>query len=74
MATIVVAIEIRGRGFAAKIAIDALIIDVELSLYIFGVFICGIRHFFNAGKNVVESRMNRQLAQWLFTLAQPHPI
>ena len=59
MSTIIVTTEVRGRGFTAKIAVDALVIDVELSLYILGVFICGVGHFFKAGKNVVESRMNR---------------
>ena len=59
MSTIVVTTEVRGRGFTAKIAVDALVIDVELSLYILGIFICGVGHFFKAGKNVGESRMNR---------------
>jgi hypothetical protein len=57
--TIIVATEVRGRGLTAKIAVDALVIDVELSLYILRVFICGVGHFFKAGKNVVEGRMNR---------------
>jgi hypothetical protein len=59
MSTIIVTTKVRGGGFTAKIAVDALVIDVELSLYILGVFICGVGHFFKAGKNVVESRMNR---------------
>ena len=58
MSTIIVTTKVRGGGFTAKIAVDALVIDVELSLYILGVFICGIGHFFKAGKNVVEGRMN----------------
>ena len=58
MSTIIVTTEVRGRGFTAKIAVDALVIDVELSLYILGIFICGVGHFFKAGKNVVEGRMN----------------
>src|SRR5438105_7371421 len=44
MATIVVAAEIRGRGFPAEIAVDALVIDVELSLDVFGILICDVRH------------------------------
>jgi hypothetical protein len=59
MPTIIVTTEVRGRGFTTKIAVDALVIDVELSLYVLGVFICGVGHFFKAGKNVVEGRMNR---------------
>jgi hypothetical protein len=42
---IIVATEIRRCGLTAKIAVDALVIDVELSIYIFGVFICGVGHF-----------------------------
>ena len=42
---IIVATEIRRCGFTAKIAVNALVIDVELSIYIFGVFICGVGHF-----------------------------
>jgi hypothetical protein len=45
MPTIIVATEVRGRGFTAKIAIDALVIDIEFSIYIFRIFICGIGHF-----------------------------
>jgi hypothetical protein len=43
--TIIVATEVRGRGFTAKVAVDALVIDVELSFDILGVFICGIGHY-----------------------------
>ncbi len=45
MPTIVVTTEVRGRGLTAKIAVDALVIDVELSFYILRVFICGVGHF-----------------------------
>ena len=45
--TIVVTTEVRGRGLTAKITVNALVIDVELSLYILGVFICGVGHFFS---------------------------
>jgi hypothetical protein len=44
MAAVVVALEIRGRGFAAQIAIDALVVDVELSGNVLGVFICYVSH------------------------------
>lgn len=58
MSAIIVTTEVRGRGLTAKIAVNALVIDVELSLYILGIFICSVGHF-KAGKNVVEGRMNR---------------
>jgi hypothetical protein len=44
MTTVIVAPEIRRRSFPAKIAVDALVIDVELSFDVFGVFICDVRH------------------------------
>jgi hypothetical protein len=46
MAAIVVPFEIGGRSFAAQIAVDALIVDVEFARYVFGVFVCGIGHDF----------------------------
>ena len=45
MPTIIVTTEVRRCGFAAKIAVDALVIDIELSIYIFGIFICGVGHY-----------------------------
>ena len=45
MAAVIVATEIRRSGFTAKVAIDALVIDIELSVDIFGIFICGVSHF-----------------------------
>jgi hypothetical protein len=47
MAAVVVPFEIGRRSFAAQVAIDALIIDVELARYVFGVFVCGIGHGFS---------------------------
>jgi hypothetical protein len=44
MATVIVPFEIGGRGFAAQIAIDALIVDIKLARYVFGVFVRGIGH------------------------------
>jgi hypothetical protein len=44
MATVIVALEIGRRGFAAQIAVDALVIDVEFARYVLGVFVCGIGH------------------------------
>jgi hypothetical protein len=45
MAAVIVATEVRGSGLTAKIAVDALVIDIELSVDIFGIFICGVSHF-----------------------------
>ena len=45
MPTIIVTTKVRGCGFTAKIAVDALVIDVELSFDILGIFICGVGHF-----------------------------
>ena len=53
MAAVVVPLEVRRRCFAAQITVDALVIDVELTGYVFGVFVCGIGHGFSR-KNEVE--------------------
>src|SRR5437867_6968149 len=42
VAAVIVSFEISRRGFAAQIAINALIIDVEFARYVFGVFVRGI--------------------------------
>ncbi len=55
MAAVVVALEICGRRLATEIAIDALVIDVEFSSYVFGIFVCRISHgysFENRKSNV----------------------
>jgi hypothetical protein len=41
---IVVAFEIRGGGFTAKIAIDALVIDKEFALDVIAVFVRCVCH------------------------------
>jgi hypothetical protein len=46
MATVIIPLEVCGRSFAAQIAVDALIIDVEFALYVLGVFVCGVSHGF----------------------------
>jgi hypothetical protein len=46
MTPVVVAFEIGGCRFAAQIAVDALIIDVECPRYVFGVFVRGVGHSF----------------------------
>jgi hypothetical protein len=53
MAAVVIALEIGRRSFTAQIAVDALIIDVEFSCYVFGVFIRGVSHSFS-GKSEFE--------------------
>jgi hypothetical protein len=50
MAAVIVALEIGGGSLAAQIAVDALLIDIELSGYVFGVFVCGVGHIFPAKK------------------------
>jgi hypothetical protein len=58
MAAVIISFEIGGRGFAAQIAVDALIIYVEFAGDIFGVFVCGIGHGFsvkNDGKGSEET-------------------
>ena len=60
MSAVVVPLEVRGRRFATKIAIDALIIDVEFPLYVFGIFVCDISHNALWGGFGLESRKIRR--------------
>jgi hypothetical protein len=53
MTAVVVAFETGGCRFAAQIAVDALIVDVELSRYVFGVFVCEVGHSFY-GKSGIQ--------------------
>jgi hypothetical protein len=53
MTPIVVAFKTGGCGFAAQIAVDALIIDVECPGYVFGVFVCDVGHSFY-GKSAIQ--------------------
>jgi hypothetical protein len=50
MAAVVVSFEIRRRGFTAQIAIDALIVDIELARYVFSVFVRDVGHGFSLKK------------------------
>lgn len=52
MTAVIVAFEIGGRGFTAKIAVDALLIDVELSGGVFGIFVRGVGHNFAREREV----------------------
>jgi hypothetical protein len=53
MTAVIVPFEIGRRGFAAQVAIDTLIIDIEFARYVFGVFVRDIGHGFFP-KNEVE--------------------
>ena len=44
VAAVLIAFEILRRSLAAKIAVDALIIDVIFSSYVFWIFICDVSH------------------------------
>ena len=44
IAAVVVALEVVGGGFAAEVAVDALVVDVELATGVFGVAICVVSH------------------------------
>jgi hypothetical protein len=41
---VVVALEVRGGGFPAQVAIDALVIDKEFALDVVAVFVCCVGH------------------------------
>ena len=70
MPTIIVTTEVRGGGFTTKIAVDALIVDVELSFDILGIFICGVGHFLK----LVKTSRKVGIDAMAFYHAQPHPI
>jgi len=53
MTPVVVAFETGRCRFATQIAVDALIVDVEFSCYVFGVFVCDLSHSFY-GKGEVQ--------------------
>jgi len=44
MTAVVVTLKIGGRSFAAQIAVDALIIDVEFARYVFSIFVRNVGH------------------------------
>jgi hypothetical protein len=41
---VVVALEIFRRGFAAQVAVNALVINVVFASGVFGIFVCGVSH------------------------------
>jgi len=53
MTPVVVAFETGGCRFAAQIAVDALIIDIEWPRYVLGVFVCDVGHSFY-GKSEIQ--------------------
>ena len=70
MAAIIVAAEIRRGRLTAKITVNALVVDVELSVYILGIFICGVGHFLK----LVKTSRKVGIDAMAFYHAQPHPI
>jgi hypothetical protein len=46
MTAVVVPLEIGGRSLAAQIAVDALLIDIELAGCVFGIFVGDVGHDF----------------------------
>jgi hypothetical protein len=42
--SVVVAFEIVGSGFAAEIAVNALIVHVKFAACVFGIFVCYVSH------------------------------
>jgi len=44
MTSVIVALEVRGGGFTAQVAIDALVIDIKFSRDIVAVFVCCVCH------------------------------
>jgi hypothetical protein len=69
MTPVVVAFETGGCRFAAQIAVDALIVDVEWPRYVFGVFVCDVGHSFtvkvkfNISKRTLSAQLNRRRRQ-----------
>src|SRR5438552_465154 len=58
MSAVVIPLVIRGRGFPTEIAVDALVIDIVFSFYVFRILICSISHVLslkakgNVGRNI----------------------
>src|SRR5580658_4368182 len=57
---VVVAAKIAGGGFAAKIAVDALIIDVIFAGNIFGIAVCDVSHSFLRSNKHYTARRQAQ--------------
>jgi hypothetical protein len=50
VAPVIISFKIGRRRFAAQIAVNALIIDIEFALYVLGVFVRGVGHVFPEGE------------------------
>jgi hypothetical protein len=70
VAAVVVAFVIRRRGLAAKITVDALIIDVVRTGNVFGVFVCCVGHIFPL-KSELERRKKALGRKWKSAQIQP---
>jgi hypothetical protein len=71
MAAVVVAFVIRGRGFAAEIAVDALVIDIKLPRYVFRIFIRCVSHMLPAKSEVERRKKDVPRNGFLRASAQP---
>jgi hypothetical protein len=60
IAAVLIASEVGRGGFAAKIAIDALIVHVVLARDAIGVFVCDVSHKFLVG--IITARMRKDQA------------
>jgi hypothetical protein len=52
IAAVIISAEIAGGGFAAEIAVDALVIDIIFAGNIFGIAVCDISHNFFRSINI----------------------
>jgi hypothetical protein len=71
MAAVVIALVIRRRGFAAKIAIDTLVIDIKLHRYVFRIFIRCVSHMSPAKSEVERRKKDVSRNGFLRASAQP---
>jgi hypothetical protein len=71
---IVIAGEIARSGFAAEIAVDALVIDVEFACDVLGIFVCDVSHNLMMNWTQKSGGRNygrRPVLQWFFKLFSP---
>ena len=59
MTAVVVALEIRGGGFAAKVAVNTLLIDIELAGRVFRILVGDVSHNFPLGEREVRWKCQR---------------
>jgi len=58
---IVVASEVGGRGLAAEVAIDALVIDEEFAGNVLRIFVCDVSHIWSAFIDKPDKRVASQI-------------